>query len=221
MKKNIVFIVIILILILGLVGTIVGTIFMYTKNNNLKDEISAKTQEIEQLNTQINQLNETLNTEEFKHKLFDVTELGNDNIMITPYGTGGNHLLAHVDGQGNAIVSLISNDYYKYPEASYSNKYKVEGTSGKVYNTRVLYMGNGSVLTVFMIMEDGTVEYLDSDKLLNEGKFVSGGKIEGLKKVVDLVPVNLSSKNGPGYACVVALDLEGNMTLVQTVEKAQ
>ena len=70
MKKNIVFIIIILILILGLVGTIVGTIFMYNKNNNLKDEISAKTQEIEQLNTQINQLNETLNTEEeFKHKV--------------------------------------------------------------------------------------------------------------------------------------------------------
>ena len=214
MKKNIVFIIIILILILGLVGTIVGTIFMYNKNNNLKDEISAKTQEIEQLNTQINQLNETLNTEEeFKHKIFDVTELGDENVIMRPVPVGDDHLWAYADGQGNAFVSVISNDYFKYPQASYDNKYKVEGTSGKVYNTKVMMMGQGGVCTVFMIMEDGTVEYLDNSKI-NEGKFNSAGKIEGLEKVVDLVQVSVSYKHGSGYVGVAAIDVDGNITLV-------
>lgn len=214
MKKNIVFIVIILILILGLVGTIVGTIFMYTKNNNLKDEISAKTQEIEQLNTQINQLNETLNTEEeFKHKIFDVTELGDENFVIQTQAVGDRDLIARVDGKGNALVSLISNSFYKTPTASHSKEYIVEGTSGKVYNTKVMTMGNGGISTVFMIMEDGTVEYMDNSKI-SEGKFVSAGKIEGLEKIIDLVQVSVRSMVAGGYIGVAAIDVDGNITLV-------
>lgn len=215
MKKNIVLIIIILVLILGLVGTIVATISMYNKNNDLKDEITSKSQEIEQLNTQINQLNENLNTEEeFKHKLFDVTELGNENLNVMPTATGDNHLHAYVDGQGNAFVSVVSNDYFKYPEASYGKEYKIEGTSGKVYNTKVMMMGQGGSGTVFMIMEDGTVEYLDNSKI-SEGKFVSAGKLEGLEKVVDLVQVSCTTP-GPGWIGVAAIDVDGNLTLVPT-----
>lgn len=215
MKKNIVFIIIILILILGLVGTMVSTIFMYNKNNDLKDEISAKTQEIEQLNTQINQLNETINTEEeFKHKLFDVTELGNENFIIQTQAVGDSDLIARVDGKGNALVSLISNSFYKTPTASHGKEYIIEGTSGKVYNTKVMTMGNGGLSTIFMIMEDGTVEYMDNSKI-SEGKFISAGKIEGLEKIVDLVQVSVRSTVAGGHIAVVAIDVDGNITLVQ------
>lgn len=218
MKKNIVLIIIILVLILGLVGTIVATISMYNKNNDLKDEITSKSQEIEQLNTQINQLNENLNTEEeFKHKLFDVTELGYGDYIVKPRATGDENLIARVDGKGNAMVSLISNDFFKTPVASYGKEYKVEGTSGKVYNTKVMMMGQGGSYTVFMIMEDGTVEYMDNSKI-SEGKFVSAGKIEGLEKVVDLVQVDFGHKMGGGHIAVVALDTDGNMKLVQSLE---
>ena len=74
-------------------------------------------------------------------------------------------------------------------------------------------MGNGGISTVFMIMEDGTVEYMDNSKI-SEGKFVSAGKIEGLEKIIDLVQVSVRSMVAGGYIGVAAIDVDGNITLV-------
>ena len=70
--------------------------------------------------------------------------------------------------------------------------------------------GNGlNAPVVCFLMDDGTVEMLDTKTAFKNEKYVSGGKIKGLENIVSFELVSVHENDGGGYVTTVAIDEDG------------
>ncbi len=63
--------------------------------------------------------------------------------------------------------------------------------------------------TLCFLMDDGTVEYVNSKNMLTSEKYEVEGKLGNLKNIVSFEYVSVSDPNGGGYVSTVAIDEEG------------
>ena len=57
------------------------------------------------------------------------------------------------------------------------------------------YFGNGDMMpTLFFLMEDGTVEYVNAKEMIENKKYQSSGKIKNLKNIVAFADVSATDE---------------------------
>lgn len=116
------------------------------------------------------------------------------------------------------LTTNVEDEMYKfhYPEVTESLKDKeLTGFSGSIKEVYYAYMGNGDMSAIILfLMTDGTVEYIDSAKMLRGERYESFGKVGEVSKVVRFVNLTATevSENGEllgGYITVAAIDEDG------------
>ncbi|MDO4282614.1 MAG: hypothetical protein Q4D02_03180 [Clostridia bacterium] len=208
MKKNIA----LLFLILLFVAAAVSTIFLFSKNLE-------KTKEIENLNAKI----ETLQEENLANipkeekgilPVFDVNKIVNkkDDMIISLNSVSKSGLVAKLNENGEVMVQVIDSMYFENFSGELNQYQKVEGVSGKVVDVNIFNQGNGINPQIIMLIEDGTVEYVNM-KELKQGNMISAGKVEGLKDIVKIVEVAISVKPVGGYFTIAGVQSDGSSIL--------
>ncbi len=67
---------------------------------------------------------------------------------------------------------------------------KITGFHSSIQEVYYGYFGNGDMMpTLFFLMEDGTVEYIDAKEMIENKKYESSGKINNLKNIVTFASV--------------------------------
>lgn len=95
------------------------------------------------------------------------------------------------------------------------NNQEITGFDGSVKETFLAYMGNGDMAPVILfLMEDGTVEYLDSKEMFENETYKSSGKLGDLENIVKFTNITITDldENGEdlaGAIGVVAIDKNG------------
>lgn len=121
------------------------------------------------------------------------------------------------DGKPYLSVDEKDEDFILFfPEAGTPVKDKeLEGFNSNVVDVYYAFIGNGDMVPLILfLMEDESVEYIPSDKMINNEKYESFGKIESLSNVIKFqnVTVNEIDEDGNGlggYISAVAIDDEG------------
>ncbi len=131
----------------------------------------------------------------------------------------GNAGLDIVIKEGKPYLSTdITNEAYKllFPKITKTIKeQEIIGFDKKVIEVKFAFIGNGDPVPIILfLMEDGTVEYIPSDKMLNNRKYESFGKIDELSNIVKfanviLSEVNEDGENLGGIVTIVAIDETG------------
>ena len=95
------------------------------------------------------------------------------------------------------------------------NNQEITGFDGSVKETFLAYMGNGDMAPVILfLMEDGTVEYLDSKEMFENETYKSSGKLGDLENIVKFTNITITDldENGEdlgGAIGVVAINKNG------------
>ena len=95
------------------------------------------------------------------------------------------------------------------------NNQEITGFDGSVKETFLAYMGNGDMAPVILfLMEDGTVEYLDSKEMFENETYKSSGKLGDLENIVKFTNITITDldENGEdlgGAIGVVGIDKNG------------
>ena len=232
MKNNNVLLVILILLVLIL---IIG-VFFYIKNiSDKQNEILANISEgnIVNKNTTNNAEENNMNlVAETDKNIDDETEVQvtfNPDKMISTNkfvryeedlrdrGTSGINVEVK---DGKVFVSTdIEDEGYKLLfsnlELDEINNQEITGFDGSVKETFLAYMGNGDMAPVILfLMEDGTVEYLDSKEMFENETYKSSGKLGDLENIVKFTNITITDldENGEdlaGAIGVVAIDKNG------------
>lgn len=129
------------------------------------------------------------------------------------------------------LTTNVEDEMYKfhYPEVTESITDKeLTGFSGSVKSVFYAYMGNGDMSAIILfLMTDGSVEYIDSSKMLKGGRYESFGKIAEVSNIVGFVNLNATdvAENGEllgGYVTVAAIDADGysfDLSQSQTIQE--
>lgn len=116
------------------------------------------------------------------------------------------------------LTTDIEEEQYKFYFSEVKEQVKnkeITGFKSKVKDVYYAYMGNGDPAPMILfLMEDGTVEFVDSLKMLTNEKYESQGKIKELSNIVKFVHLNAQEfdENGEGmggWITVAAIDEEG------------
>ena len=92
---------------------------------------------------------------------------------------------------------------------------EITGFSSNIVEVHFAYFGTDvSPAKIVFLMEDGTVEYADSKKIIENSEFVSAGKIEGISNIVKIESVEVeyydeTGNSEGGVGTNVAIDKEG------------
>ncbi|WP_423364036.1 hypothetical protein [Mycoplasma sp. P36-A1] len=92
-----------------------------------------------------------------------------------------------------------------------NNNYSIDITTKKstVIDGKMIGIGqNSSYSALFMIMEDGSVEYLKLKAIIEGGN--SQGSIEGVNNIVRVEQANIGYNQGGGAVTAIAIDADGN-----------
>lgn len=233
MKKNTaVIIIIVLLIIFGIV------FYLYYANTSKKllDETLKHAEETMKLNSEISELKEKLenqennqseekqtNNETKKDVKFDSSKMKSDStniryeekIDIGPTSAG---LEIEIKDGKPFLTTNVENDSYKFffPEVKEKVENKeITGFNQNVKKVYYAYMGNGDPCPIILfLMEDGSVEFLDSSKMLKNEQYKSQGKIKELSNIVKFIHVDAQEldENGEGmggWITVVAINEDG------------
>lgn len=220
---KIIFIIILILLVLTL-----GIIFIRKNNSDVYDKNNNQTNTSEELENQTdlnfeveNQKNLTDITK--KHVEFDPEKVmpKKENVKyeeITSDKDDAGLKFEVKDGKVYLTTDINNNLYNLYFSDIAKNKIEnkeIEGFTKKVQEVYLAYMGNGDVqpLILFLI-EDGTVEYLDSKDMLKNENYKSSGKLGDLSNIVKFVDIEIKDidKQGnemSGARGVVAVNEDG------------
>lgn len=87
---------------------------------------------------------------------------------------------------------------------------KITGFRSSIQEVYYGYFGNGDMMpTLFFLMEDGTVEYINAKEMIENKKYQSSGRVKDLKNIVAFADVSVTDEIGAGYRTVVAIDEDG------------
>lgn len=116
------------------------------------------------------------------------------------------------------LTTDIEDEQYKFYFSEVKEQVKnkeITGFKSKVKDVYYAYMGNGDPAPMILfLIEDGTVEFVDSLKMLTNEKYESQGKIKELSNIVKFVHLNAQEfdENGEGmggWITVAAIDEDG------------
>ena len=116
------------------------------------------------------------------------------------------------------LTTDIEEEQYKFYFSEVKEQVKnkeITGFKSKVKDVYYAYMGNGDPAPMILfLMEDGTVEFADSGKMLKNKKYETLGKIKELSNIVKFVHLNAQEfdENGEGmggWITVAAIDEDG------------
>jgi len=217
--KKIIILIIILTVIIG------AGIFLFNKNKS-KNNASQGSEQVEP------ELKEDLK----KDIKFDSNKMKTNLKLVYEEETAnmGNSGLKISIKNGKAYLSndINSKDYKFMFSEIYNESIKdkeITGFSSKVKDVYFAYMGNGDMPPfILFLMDDGSVEYINSRIMLIKKEFTSAGKIDELSNIVKFVTLNASDvdENGEkmsGFITVVAIDKEGysyDLSASRTLEES-
>lgn len=211
MKKNIA----LLFMILLFVATTISTIYLFSKNID-------KTKEIEALNQKIieNQKEYETNLANVKEEekiilpVFDANKVINktDDMSISLAANTKLGIQVRLDEEGKVKVRIIDSMYIQDFKGNTNEEYEVEGISGKVVDVNIYNQGNGINPQIVMLLEDGTVEYVNMVELKN-GKYISAGKVSGVDNIVKIVEVSFGIAEGSGGINIAGIKNDGTSIL--------
>ena len=97
-----------------------------------------------------------------------------------------------------------------YSDAKEVENQEIKGFSGKPVLCFMAVAGQDiNPPTLCFLMDDGTVEYVNSKDMLTSEKYEVEGKLGNLKDIVSFEYVSVSDPEGGGYVSTVAIDEEG------------
>ena len=110
------------------------------------------------------------------------------------------------------ITTNVNDELYKsiFTNATPLNKKEITGFKTNIISSYHANIGNGiNAPIILFIMENGTVEYINTTDVIQNKKYVSNGILEGIKDIVKFASVDVKEIEGGGYISVVAIDKNG------------
>ncbi len=191
-----------------------------TKLNNITDEKNAyetqiaekdlKIAELEQAKLTLEGALEEASKDDFSNFVFDYSKYSTDSIRVTERPQDNMGISVHRNLDGNMEMCVFDGTYIPNYSGEVTREYKeVEGLYGKVSQYYVMGIGNGINPQVLFLLQDGTVQFLDTAKLA-QGKFVIGGTLDS-EKVVRILQVNVGYSGAGGHIAIATVDKNGNL----------
>lgn len=178
----------------------------------------------EKLENQISNQDEVEeNTQNKKEVKFDSSKMKSDSTNVryeeeTEWIPNSGGLKIKIKEGKPFLTTDIEDEQYKFHFSEVKKQVKnkeITGFNQDVKDVYYAYMGNGdSAPMILFLMEDGTVEFVDSLKMLTNEKYESQGKIKELSNIVKFVHLNAQEvdENGEGlggWITVAAIDEDG------------
>lgn len=211
MKKNIAVFILIILFIAATVATIYFGSSVVTKRKKIesleKELVESKVtyeQEIERIKKENKAILPVFQNGLIANKTEDMS--------VTLYPISKNGLVASLKEDGKVFVQVTSKLYFPGFEGNLYQDYEVTGLQGRAVDVQIFNQGNGINSQIIMLMEDGTVEYLNMQKI-QKSLFESSGKVEGLNNVVKVVEVSVTGNEMAGYISIAAIRADGTITL--------
>lgn len=230
-KSTVVILVIILLVICGI------AFYLYqvdVSKKQLEKELQT-TEDIWKLQTENAELKEKLenqvanksdvadNTQNKTDVKFDSSKMKSDSTNVryeeeTEWIPNSGGLKIEIKEGKPFLTTDIEDEQYKFYFSEVKEQVKnkeITGFKSKVNDVYYAYMGNGDPAPMILfLMEDGTVEFVDSLKMLTNEKYESQGKIKELSNIVKFIHLNAQEfdENGEGmggWITVAAIDEDG------------
>lgn len=230
-KSTVVILVIILLVICGI------AFYLYqvdVSKKQLEKELQT-TEDIWKLQTENAELKEKLenqvanksdvadNTQNKTDVKFDSSKMKSDSTNVryeeeTEWIPNSGGLKIEIKEGKPFLTTDIEDEQYKFYFSEVKEQVKnkeITGFKSKVKDVYYAYMGNGDPAPMILfLIEDGTVEFVDSLKMLTNEKYESQGKIKELSNIVKFVHLNAQEfdENGEGmggWITVAAIDEDG------------
>lgn len=230
-KSTVVILVIILLVICGI------AFYLYqvdVSKKQLEKELQT-TEDIWKLQTENAELKEKLenqvanksdvadNTQNKTDVKFDSSKMKSDSTNVryeeeTEWIPNSGGLKIEIKEGKPFLTTDIEEEQYKFYFSEVKEQVKnkeITGFKSKVKDVYYAYMGNGDPAPMILfLMEDGTVEFADSGKMLKNKKYETLGKIKELSNIVKFVHLNAQEfdENGEGmggWITVAAIDEDG------------
>lgn len=230
-KSSVAILVVILLIIFGVV------FYLYhvdVSKKQLQQTLDTAEKEME-LNSKISELEEKIanqenNSKDIKNEdksnkdiKFDSNKMKSDSTNVryeetTDWVPNSSGLEIEIKDGKPFLTTDIENEQYKFLFSEVKNQVKdkeIIGFKSKVKEVYYAYMGNGDPCPVVLfLMEDGSVEFSDSSKMLKNKKYESQGKIKELSNIVKFVHLDAQEfdENGEGmggWITVAAIDEDG------------
>ena len=142
-------------------------------------------------------------------KTYEASSVTSNHFINTSFSS--NEITVSID---DSAVDIILFDYM---DAKPNTSYVVSNISGNITSVFSGKLGNSvSYPTLLVLLEDGSVESINTEHGFNNAKFESNGKIDGLTNVEKIINVNIT-ENGTTYPGMVAV-LKDNSLLEITSE---
>ncbi len=217
-KSTVIIIVIALLIIWGLV------FYLYNINVSKKqlNENLKHAEEIMNLNSKISELEEKLEKQSNKNVIFDSSKMKSDSTSViykeNNKNLGSSGLEIEIKDGKPYLSTDIENEQYKFLFSEVTepiNNQEITGFKLDVKEVYYAFLGNGDMRPVILfLMEDGTVEFANSSKMLQNKKYQTQGKIEELSNIVKFVNLDANDvdENGEllgGFITVAAIDEDG------------
>ena len=114
---------------------------------------------------------------------------------------------------GKAYVSTdTTNEFFEdlFGNVQEVSNQEITGFSANVVDAIYCKFGqSASAPIIVFLMDDGTVEYVDSLQMLKNKNYKSAGKITELKDITNFAYVDVTEREGSGYISIVAIDQDG------------
>lgn len=214
------------ILVICLVTLSIVTGNLYRKIQNKENQLVAQEEKMKELQTQkttaedenLNSDSKNLNVkfDENKMKLkakdviYESTEYGVDsNYDITISLLENNKLKLYTNPESETYQMIFPNGTKE------SNDQEITGFDGNVVDVFYTCFGQEAVAPkILFLMEDGTVEYIDSSEMIKNKNYKSAGKIEELSNIVRFAIVSVGflddeGNRAGGELTTVAIDKDG------------
>lgn len=230
-KSSVAILVIVLIIIFGV------AFYLYHVDVSKKQlaETLKNAEEVWKLNSKIAELEDKLanqtdnqniteeNTQGKKDVKFDSSKMKSDSTNVsyeettdwTPSSAG---LEIEIKDGKPYLSTDTENEQYEFLFSTVKEPLKnkeITGFKQDVKEVYYAYMGNGDMCPIILfLMEDGSVEFVDSNKMLKNKQYGSKGKIKELSNIVKFVHLNAQEfdENGEGmggWITVAAIDEDG------------
>ncbi len=227
MKNSRLMRVVIILLLLIIIGLgITATVFFFMNKSNvnkLNDMIQAKNDcdtqiaekdlKITELETTRDNLQKSLddiNNEEFSNFVYDYKKYSTDTVRITEHGIDKMGMSVSRNLDGNIEMCVYDKTYISGYSGEVSRENKpIDGLFGNVSKCYIYNLGNGINPQVLFLLENGKVQYIDTNAL-SKGNFIIGGTLD-VEKVVDIIEVNVGYSGAGGHIAFATIDVNGNV----------
>ena len=147
---------------------------------------------------------------------------------FTPLSADYEFITAAVDENGGVTVEYHDGgqefsgaDYQRIYGFAFDRPYPVEGCFGRYRRLFLGNLGSGFEPYLFLLTEDGTLEYVDLFRCARYGIYACGGPLYGIANVTELVN-GLAEREEYSYATVYAGNVSGErQDLMEAVYRSQ